>query len=395
MFPKIDTNFRQVDARVVNSGTSNFNSDYYVGTDKNKRKFGLDFFRAIAIAMVVIAHSDVFFTGGARYLIEKSNFGFFGVALFFALSGFLIGQILIKEFSKSNGFTTVRKFWIRRWLRTLPNYYLFLLINTIIGFLLISNFVKFFASWNYLSYLFFMQNFFSRVNANYFFGVSWSLAIEELFYFLTPLIILCILNLDKNNRRPVFYSAIILIIFSIGLRIFFAYNFPGYSLSDLRMITPLGLDAIGFGVFAFCIKFYYKNFWNNNRFKLAGFSFVILILCILSSMFKITYLPMGKVLTISAVPILFVLLLPLGDAWNPVMNFWKKCIQAVSAWSYSIYLCHIPLMSILAYFFQKVNISFYNPITYILYVFIVLLLSKFIYLKFEKPILDMRESIAE
>ena len=57
-----------------------------------------------------------------------------GVELFFVLSGFLIGGILIKTFQKDNSFgiKTISNFWIRRWFRTLPNYDLILILNIIV-----------------------------------------------------------------------------------------------------------------------------------------------------------------------------------------------------------------------------------------------------------------------
>lgn len=69
----------------------------------NNRIFGLDVIRATAILMVVFSH--------IYYLIDSSNpllisisglFGFFGVELFFVLSGFLIGTILLNKYMNEN-----------------------------------------------------------------------------------------------------------------------------------------------------------------------------------------------------------------------------------------------------------------------------------------------------
>ena len=96
------------------------------------RVFGLDLMRALAIIFVVIGH------GG--WILDKANTHFpwirfiDGVELFFVLSGFLIGGILIKIFqnAKSIKLETIWSFWIRRWFRTLPNYYLVLVLNIVV-----------------------------------------------------------------------------------------------------------------------------------------------------------------------------------------------------------------------------------------------------------------------
>jgi len=100
--------------------------------DYEKRVFGLDLMRALAIIFVVIGH------GG--WILDKANTNFpwirfiDGVELFFVLSGFLIGGILIKIFqnTESLNLNTIWDFWIRRWFRTLPNYYLVLVLNIVV-----------------------------------------------------------------------------------------------------------------------------------------------------------------------------------------------------------------------------------------------------------------------
>lgn len=136
------------------------------------RIFGLDLLRVVAVFTVLFAHAGF----GKFYGIE---YGFLAIETFFVMSGFLIGEMLIREFQ--HGFTLfdLRVFWVKRWFRTLPLYYFVL-------------FAKFFLTnpdgigWNILYYVFFLQNNFYGVQ---FFTVSWTLVLEEWFYVIMPLII--------------------------------------------------------------------------------------------------------------------------------------------------------------------------------------------------------------
>lgn len=98
-----------------------------------RRNFGLDIYRSIAILMVLACHSFGFFYNGwfnATPLIWALGLG---VEVFFALSGFLIGGILIRDIvEQPQPVSAPRRlfaFYIRRWLRTLPLYYLLVIVS--------------------------------------------------------------------------------------------------------------------------------------------------------------------------------------------------------------------------------------------------------------------------
>ncbi|MBK6892203.1 MAG: acyltransferase [Flavobacteriales bacterium] len=147
------------------------------------RIFGLDVMRAMAGVMVMLAHtSHLVADHWPRFPVVPS---IDWVGVFFVLSGYLIGGMLLDASSKP-GPAPLRflDFMQRRWLRTLPNYYLFLLLNILL--------VSVGAAPGMLghmtaAYAVFMQNF--HLPLDLFFWESWSLAVEEWFYLLFPLIV--------------------------------------------------------------------------------------------------------------------------------------------------------------------------------------------------------------
>jgi peptidoglycan/LPS O-acetylase OafA/YrhL len=92
-----------------------------ISASSSSRIFGLDFLRAAAISLVVFAHAEIFLhtLGVPSTLFHYA--GFQGVELFFAISGFLIGSILMKANITSPN--ELLRFYFRRWMRTLPAFY--------------------------------------------------------------------------------------------------------------------------------------------------------------------------------------------------------------------------------------------------------------------------------
>jgi peptidoglycan/LPS O-acetylase OafA/YrhL len=233
----------------------------------DNRVFGLDLMRALAIIFVVIGH------GG--WILDKANTHFpwirfiDGVELFFVLSGFLIGGILIKIFqnTKSLKLKAIWDFWIRRWFRTLPNYYLVLVLNIVVVYFGIIK--EDFAQFNWKFFLF-LQNFSKPFYG--FFWESWSLSIEEWFYLFFPIflgILYLTLNRFKISKKLIFLCSIfIFLLFPFLLRLFIASKFEvdDFWLGvKIYKVVVYRLDGIALGLLAAFIKYRSPKFWFKSR----------------------------------------------------------------------------------------------------------------------------------
>jgi peptidoglycan/LPS O-acetylase OafA/YrhL len=134
-----------------------------------RREIELDFIRGIAILLVLVFHyrtHNLLITSAVLNRIE--SFGWAGVDVFFVLSGFLVGGLMMKEWQRT-GTVDARRFLQRRAFKIWPAYYVFLLAATVIHVRPLKSFF-----WQNLLNV---QNYFPSSLAH-----TWSLAVEEHFY---------------------------------------------------------------------------------------------------------------------------------------------------------------------------------------------------------------------
>lgn len=147
------------------------------------RHFGsLDGLRALSVIAVIWHHT----VGHDPRLPQLFAMGAHGVTLFFAISGFLIVTLLLRE-QESKGRIDLKAFYIRRALRIFPLYYAVILIYVILVFALERNSGpgrEFFA--NLIFFLTYTSNWFVALEGRTIFYFAWSLAVEEQFYLLWP-----------------------------------------------------------------------------------------------------------------------------------------------------------------------------------------------------------------
>ncbi|NMB53168.1 MAG: acyltransferase [Leptolinea sp.] len=355
----------------------------------NKRQIELDVLRGIAILLVIICHTSPrpAGAGGFQILEKVVNFlfggGWVGVDIFFVLSGFLVGGLLFKEV-KDTGKVDILRFLIRRGFKIYPAFLFF----TAVSFALPISYNPP-TSMGLVCDLFYLQSYCPGIH-----GHSWSLSVEEHFYWLLAFLILFLVKKRSIHSIPriVAFTSVICLIMRIITAIVIPYGWITHSSP-----THLRIDSLAFGL----LIAYYFHFSNSKLISVASrFKWLLLgggILALLPPFFltpirnfpfiytvgyTTNYLGAGMLLTA-----LLVNRIP--------PNFFTRIMAYIGFQSYSIYLWHgsfnffaipflveaglLPTLSSDSHFFAYLSGS--------------ILLGIFMALYIEKPFLKIRDWI--
>ena len=328
---------------------------------KNDHYIGLDLLRGISGYGVAITHFFAFI-----YKSQVSEYiSFLFVEFFFVLSGFVLFPQILKIYDNKKNLLI---FYKRRCLRTLPLYFLSLIIVSII--------TKNLLSFDFLKYLFLIQNILPDTLTNDFFPIVWSLSIEEFFYFLFPIIIL-IVN-KKNLFRFLIYFILLILFFKIFIVFYFDLDF-------LRKGTFIRFDSI---IVGFIARFFYKNL---SFFISTILCSILIFFYVINSDFIILnnenyYV---KYFFIIHLQILSLFVLFFFIKIDKILNLklFTNISSLISKQTYSVYLFHI----IFIYLLYDFNISILYK--FCIYIFLLFTSSTLIFYYFEKPILEKRPKL--
>lgn len=184
---------------------------------------GLDGLRGLAVLAVVIYH----------FFGDILPGGYLGVDLFFVLSGFLITSLLVREY-RVNNTISLKDFWIRRFRRILPAALVTLFIVTAIV-TAIGGDIAVGIREQFLGTLFFVNNWTQIATSQSYFAENevqvfahyWSLAVEEQFYIIWPLVTLGIFvftqrRLRRSPRRvPMLMTALLAVLSAAAMALLF------------------------------------------------------------------------------------------------------------------------------------------------------------------------------
>ncbi len=345
----------------------------------------IDGLRAVAVISVILFHLNSSWLPG----------GFLGVDIFFVISGYLIGGILFRELS-TNTFS-LKNFYLRRMRRILPAFFAVVIFVLVVGGQLMVpgsddwNPTRSSALWS----VFFSGNIFFAQNTDYFaptvelqpLNHLWSLAVEEQFYFLYPLILLVIMfvvrSASKNGTKlntPVIWVLVLLAVFSFS-RAFFPISYHdtelvAYYLPHLRF----GELLIG-AILAVAVSKATKEISSTRANIVGSLGLLVLVVCLtISFPNKTPWFP-GFAAALPCIASAAVIYAGLGTNWVKTLLS-NRAVVFVGKISYSLYLWHWPLLAFAHYLLGK-EVA---PQVLVIVVILILLFSLASYYLIEQPL---------
>lgn len=358
----------------------------------------LDGLRAFAITFVLCFHVTEYFTKNIGF-----DLGFFGnlfpfrggwvgVPLFFVLSGFLIGGQLWKELIQKKSIHMI-KFILRRGFRIWPLYYFILVVICIF---------KISTDYDQLglfSNLLFIGNYLSDNGP---ISGSWSLATEEQFYILAPLLLIIILKFPRKKKElELFhYRKILIILFFLPLLFrVITWNFI-LEMTHFDLIVymrhiyrPFHTNCEGLLAGMILSNFYYdkKSFMGRPLFRPWFFGAMSFSFFVLSFYSKVYLNFTGVALSFS---FLVIYLLKTEGFFTKILS--SDILYVISKTSFAIYLVHV---YVIKYFLplalvKKMSLGISHLeiiIAFCISFFISLLLGMILFIFVERPFLELRK----
>ena len=336
----------------------------------------IDGLRSIAVIAVILFHSK----------FSTFSHGFFGVDIFFVISGYLISKILIE-----NKFD-FKNFYERRVRRIVPNYFFILFVSSIIIFQLnpdiytLREFSKSsYFSISFLSNYYFMANDYFQQNISRPFLHTWSLSIEEQFYIFYPLFLFFFKSINRNLKISLFLILITLNIILLNsggnLKLdypFFEEKFLFFSNSVFfNFYSPLSrLWEFLFGALAYFIYFKKKNILLVNFILITSY-----LLIFYSLTFQSEFLFYPNIFSLLPVCSTFLIIVLENNRTITFKIISNKVLTYIGLRSFSLYLWHLPMYEIYNY----LGLDTLNYTIYLFYIANILILSELTFKLVEKP----------
>jgi peptidoglycan/LPS O-acetylase OafA/YrhL len=327
----------------------------------------LDLLRALAIALVITGHTVTAY--GSPPLLAPLRLGGTGVDLFFVLSGWLLGSQLIRELTRTDHID-LRRFWLRRWMRTLPAYY------AVLAFTFLQQALTHPENKLQLGYLFFIQNYSDLP----YFSVSWSLCVEEYFYLCVAPAMLLLARLRSPYRWVL-----------IGLLFFAPLTFRMLGWYTTYEETHVRWDGCMLGVLLAVCRVRAPRAWETLTRAapvLASVGLTLYLANFVGRWWPNLGIHDYDKLVYALIFGSFVLLLVRDQFWREKIYVTGASYIAIRA--YSLYLLHPEVLALMKRFGLKLPF----PIFYLTTWIASCLLAEVLYRALEKPIMDWRDRIS-
>lgn len=299
----------------------------------------LDGTRGLAVGFVILSHyanfGDFVHKGLSYYLSLSTHLMWSGVDLFFVLSGFLIGGILVDNRPSKNYYSS---FYARRIYRIFPVYY-FMVGALIIGASLFPKSPLFTGQIPFWCFLVYAQNLVGDwTRAPLWIGVSWSLAVEEQFYLLFPFVV------KRLTKRNLLILMAACIVGAPALRTLLILH--GFAFEYVHALLPCRADALAFGVVAaMVVRSDKAKSWIRHHARGLYLAFLACCACLPTMLKWTTYKFVGTVgySMLGVTYVLLILLLLLAPKPSMRAFFQASWLRRLGTISYCLYLIHQPV----------------------------------------------------
>lgn len=359
---------------------------------KQSRSVGLDILRVFAAILVIICHSGYFSVGISYSFLSFA--GVLAVEIFFALSGFLVGKGLIQAVTSQSPGRELKKFYVNRLVRTLPVYYLALLLTALTSGGAVP-----------LSYFVFCQNF--SVADLGFLPVSWSLAVEAWFYFLIPPVFFLLVrgfSARVTQERAVFAAIGVLCLIPFALRVIWVLAAQPTWDYGVRKQIPLRLDAIMLGVLLAAGKRYRPEGYRRLAARKACLVVSIVGILVLYTAYwaylsddaKFDASPVSKILMFALLPLLCCMLVMYLEEAPRLTKLQgtplARGICGLSTVSYGVYLLQLWVFTALSPYFTGTRFSV-SWLGFLGAIALTVAAAAVVYELVEKPAMKLRDRI--
>lgn len=307
----------------------------------------IDGLRAVAVLSVIIYHLNNNWLPG----------GYIGVDIFFVISGYLITRTIYSEMINSQ--FNFKNFYQRRINRILPVFFLVIFVSLFFAWYILppDEFEIYLKSVKSTTY--FAENIFFAKNTSGYFDLTadnmpllhtWSLAVEEQFYILLPVILIFLIKVHFNKKKVIFVLACIAFLSFLLAQIspyFFTLNKQNYyslftgRAGELLIGSIIGILATSKKLNIGLIKKEDKDNTINNTITIIGFLFTIVSLTVISNDFLFPSF-------ITIIPVISVaIILYFYDENSIIYKLLSlRPLVFIGLLSYSLYLWHWPIISL-------------------------------------------------
>lgn len=349
--------------------------------------FGLDVMRAIAVVLVVVHHSvPLLFASVATnrmQVVWLMVCGPLGVDLFFALSGYLIGGIVIRVLPDLYDLTVVKQFWMRRWLRTLPAAYVSAVVLWVVA---APKHIP-----DYVLSIFFM----STINPQYISSEMpfwWSLGVEELFYLLLPVLVYQLAKRTSPMRALGIALGVFVGLSTLNRGLAMAI-LPTDDWDAIQYTMYTRLDSMVWGVLIAWMRSQRPQWYAELRTYGLGSGIMLITLGVMCyvDVWRWPYADvviMHTLLTVGAA-----LMIPALEQLTTLgWHVFDRCVSWIARVSYSIYLYHFMMVVLLTRMFGPATSWSMLVMVLGLYAALTLVFAAISYYAVEVPVLRWRDT---